>query len=39
MDNCISDSTDGASNMQGQYAGFTTWLENKSPGHGVTHTC
>ncbi|XP_022182803.1 zinc finger MYM-type protein 6-like [Myzus persicae] len=31
--NCISDSTDGASNMQGQYAGFTTWLENKSPGH------
>lgn len=31
--NCILDSTDGASNMQGQYAGFTTWLENKSPGH------
>lgn len=31
--NCISDSTDGASKMQGHYAGFIIWLENKSPGH------
>lgn len=31
--NCISDSTDGAPNMQGQYSGFTTWFENESPEH------
>lgn len=33
ISNCISNSTDGASIMQGQYTGFTTWLENESPGH------
>ena len=30
--NCIGNSTDGAANMQGQYNGFTTWLEKESPG-------
>ena len=30
---CISDSTDGASNMSGQYNGFTAFLEKESPGH------
>ena len=30
---CICDSTDGGSNMSGQYNGFTAFLEKKSPGH------
>ncbi|CAH2272768.1 zinc finger MYM-type 1-like [Pelobates cultripes] len=30
--NCVGNSTDGASNMQGQYNGFSTWLNNKAPG-------
>ncbi|CAH2329470.1 zinc finger MYM-type 1-like [Pelobates cultripes] len=30
--NCVGNSTDGASNMQGQYNGFSTWLSNKAPG-------
>ena len=30
---CISDSTDGASNMSGQYNGFITFLKKESPGH------
>ena len=30
---CISGSTDGASNMLGQYNGFTAFLEKESPGH------
>ena len=30
---CISDSADGASNMSGQYNGFTAFLEKESPGH------
>ena len=30
---CISDSTDGASNMSGQYNGFTAFIEKESPGH------
>jgi hypothetical protein len=30
---CVSDSTDGAANMSGQYNGFTTWLEQSSPEH------
>ena len=30
---CISDSIDGASNMSGQYNGFTAFLEKESPGH------
>ena len=30
---CISDSTDEASNMSGQYNGFTAFLEKESPGH------
>ena len=30
---CISDSTDGASNMSGQYNGFTAFFEKESPGH------
>ena len=30
---CISDSTDGASNMSGQYNGFTAFLEKESPSH------
>ena len=30
---CISDSTDGASNMSGQYNGFAAFLEKESPGH------
>ena len=30
---CISDSTDGASNMSGHYNGFTVFLEKESPGH------
>ena len=30
---CISDSTDGASNMSRQYNGFTAFLEKESPGH------
>lgn len=29
---CVGNSTDGASNMQGQYKGFTTWLSKDSPG-------
>ena len=29
---CISDSTDGASNMSGQYNGFTAFFEKESPG-------
>ena len=30
---CISDSRYGASNMSGQYNGFTAFLEKESPGH------
>ena len=30
---CISDSTDGASNMSMQYNGFTAILEKESPDH------
>jgi len=30
--NCIGNSTDGASNMQGQYNGFSAWLTKSSPG-------
>ena len=30
---CISDITDGASNMSGQYNGFTAFFEKESPGH------
>ena len=30
---CISDSTDGASNMSGLHKGFTAFLEKESPGH------
>ncbi|XP_065672002.1 uncharacterized protein LOC136089840 [Hydra vulgaris] len=30
---CVSDSTDGASNMAGAYDGFTTFFEKASPGH------
>ena len=30
---CISDSTDGASNMSGQYTGFTAFLEKEFRGH------
>lgn len=30
--NCVGNSTDGASNMQGQYNGFSTWLSKKAPG-------
>ena len=30
---CISDNTDGALNMSGQYNGFTAFLEKESPGH------
>ena len=30
---CISDSTDGASNISGQYKGFTAFLEKESPAH------
>ena len=30
---CIPDSADGASNMSGQYKGFTAFLEKESPGH------
>ena len=30
---CISDSTDGASNMSEQYNRFTAFLEKESPGH------
>uniref|UniRef100_A0A8C5PR13 HAT C-terminal dimerisation domain-containing protein n=1 Tax=Leptobrachium leishanense TaxID=445787 RepID=A0A8C5PR13_9ANUR len=29
---CVGSSTDGASNMQRQYNGFTTWLNTKAPG-------
>lgn len=28
---CIGSSTDGASNMRGQYKGFSTWLNKESP--------
>lgn len=28
---CIGSSTDGASNMIGQYKGFSSWLEKESP--------
>ena len=31
MTKCIGSSTDGASNMQGQYKGFSTLLSSKSP--------
>ena len=30
---CISDSTDGASNMSRQYKGFTAFLKKESPDH------
>lgn len=29
--NCIGNFTDGASNMQGQYNGFSAWLTKSSP--------
>lgn len=29
--NCIGSSTDGASNMRGQYNGFSAWLNKQSP--------
>ncbi|KAL4142015.1 hypothetical protein QTP88_004547 [Uroleucon formosanum] len=29
--NCIGSSTDGASNMRGQYNGFSSWLSKESP--------
>lgn len=29
--NCIGSSTDGASNMRGQYNGFSAWLNKESP--------
>jgi hypothetical protein len=29
--NCIGSSTDGASNMRGQYNGFSSWLNKESP--------
>lgn len=29
--NCIGSSTDGASNMRGQYSGFSAWLNKESP--------
>ncbi|XP_078534596.1 uncharacterized protein LOC144821430 [Lissotriton helveticus] len=29
--NCVGNSTDGASNMQEQYNGFTAWLSKKAP--------
>ena len=38
---CIPDSTDGASNMSGQYKGFTAFLEKEPPvifTHGVMLT-
>ncbi|KAK0150742.1 InaD-like protein [Merluccius polli] len=31
ISNCISNATDGASNMQGQYRGFATLLSSKAP--------
>ena len=30
---CVSDSTDGASNISGQYKGFTAFLKKESPAH------
>ena len=35
----ISDSTDGASNMSGQYNGFPAFLKKESPGHIHTWCC
>lgn len=32
IENCIGNSTDKASNMQGQYNGFSAWLTKSSPG-------
>lgn len=32
MKKCIGSSTDGASNMQGQYNGFKAWMEKEAPG-------
>ncbi|KAL4135492.1 hypothetical protein QTP88_007098 [Uroleucon formosanum] len=29
--NCIANTTDGAANMQGEYNGFSTWLNESSP--------
>ena len=37
---CVSDSTDGAANMAGQYNGLNAWIEKASPNHihvGVMH--
>lgn len=31
ISNCVSNATDGASNMQGQYRGFSTLLSSKAP--------
>ncbi len=33
ISNCISNATDGASNMQGKYRGFSTLLSSKAPNH------
>ncbi|XP_034084713.1 uncharacterized protein LOC117554399 [Gymnodraco acuticeps] len=33
ISNCISNATDGASNMQGQYRGFSALLSSKVPNH------
>lgn len=35
--NCVGSSTDGASNMQGQYNGFTAWLYKESPNQVHVH--
>jgi hypothetical protein len=32
ISNCVGNSTDGASNMQGAYKGFDAWLSKESPG-------
>jgi len=29
INNCIGSSTDGASNMRGEYSGFSAWLKKK----------
>lgn len=32
ISNCVGNATDGASNMQGAYNGFTAWLNKEAPG-------
>lgn len=34
---CVGSSTDGASNMQGQYNGFTAWLNKEAPNQVHVH--